>query len=109
MVRSCSAGSAFKELKYDFQFNDEKTGITFVDCDFGEATFSDKNAVTFVGGTVSNSTGSIFGEGSLSTIIALLALIASAVSIFLTVYYNKKKAVPVAANGVAETETDDEE
>ena len=51
--------------------------------------------------------GSIFGEGSLSMIVALLALIASGVSIFLTVYYNKKKAAPVAANNV--TEAEDEE
>ena len=35
--------------------------------------------------------GSIFGEGSLTMIVALLALIASGVSIFLVVYYNKKK------------------
>ena len=42
--------------------------------------------------------GSIFGEGSLTMIIALLALIASAVSIFLTVYYNKKKTAPVASD-----------
>ena len=105
-----SAGTPYDEdYKYDFQFGNENANVTFVDCDFGKATFSNKNAATFVGGTVSNSTGSIFGEGSLSTIIALLALIASGVAIFLTVYYNKKKAVPVAANGVAETETDDEE
>jgi hypothetical protein len=39
-------------------------------------------------------------------IVALLALIASAVSIFLTVYYNKKKAVPVAVDN---KETEDEE
>ena len=26
-----SAGSIFKEFNYDFQFNDEETGITFVD------------------------------------------------------------------------------
>ena len=50
--------------------------------------------------------GSIFGEGSLTMIVSLLALIASGVSIFLTVYYNKKKAVPVAANNT--TEADEE-
>ena len=104
-----SAGFAYKEFKYDFQFNDEVAGITFVDCDFGDATFSDKNAVTFVGGTVSNSVGSIFGEGSLTMIFAILALIASGVSIFLVVYYNKKKAVPVATNAAADTENDEEE
>lgn len=52
---------------------------------------------------------SIFGEGSLAMIFALLAIISSGVSIFLVVYYNKKKAVPVAANGAKDTETDDEE
>ena len=50
--------------------------------------------------------GSIFGEGSLTMIVALLALIASGVSIFLTVYYNKKKTAPVAEDT---KETEDEE
>lgn len=53
--------------------------------------------------------GSIFGEGSLTMIVAILTLVVSCISLFLTVYYNKKKAVPAAANGVAETETDNEE
>ena len=92
-----SAGSSHEEFKHDFQFKGEKAGINFVDCDFGKATFSNKNAATFVGGTVSNSTGSIFGEGSLSTIIALLALIASGVSICMTVAQSKKKTAPAAA------------
>jgi hypothetical protein len=104
-----SAGSEHNEFKYDFQFGDEKSGITFVDCDFGKATFNNKNAVKFIGGTVSNAAGSILGEGSLSMIVSILALVTSGVSIFLVVYYNKKKAVPVAANGAADTETDDEE
>ena len=51
--------------------------------------------------------GSIFGEGSLSMIVALLALISSTVSIFLTVYYNKKKVVPATANNVAEGENEE--
>jgi predicted outer membrane repeat protein len=50
--------------------------------------------------------GSIFGEGSLSMIIALLALIASGVSIFLIVDM-KKKLVPAAANNVAETKDEE--
>ena len=50
---------------------------------------------------------SIFGEGSLSMIVAILALVASGVSIFLTVYYNKKKSVPVAANGASESDDDE--
>lgn len=53
--------------------------------------------------------GSIFGEGSLTMIVAILTLVVSCISLSLTVYYNKEKAVLAAANGVAETETDDEE
>ena len=68
--------------------------LTMTDCTLGDTTFENKGMVDGVG--------SIFGEGSLSMIVALLALTASAVSIFLTVYYNKKKSVPVAANNVAE-------
>ena len=49
---------------------------------------------------------SIFGEGSLTNILVIISLIASGVSIFLTVYYNKKKTAPVAVNNV---EAEDEE
>ena len=47
---------------------------------------------------------SIFGEGSLTMIVAILTLVVSCISLFLTVYFNKKKAVPAAANN-----TEDEE
>jgi hypothetical protein len=100
-----STGSAYEEFKYDFQFKDEKAGIAFVDCDFGDTTFSDKNAVTFVGGTVSNGVGSIFGEGSLAMIVAILALVASGVSIFLIVDM-KKKLVPATANGADKSDNE---
>lgn len=96
------AGSAYNEFKNDFQFNDEAARITFVDCDFGNATFSDKNAVTFVGGTVSNGVGSIFGEGSLALIVAFVALIASIASIIVNVTERKKKTVPVTATEQSE-------
>ena len=77
-----------------------KGTLVMTDCDLGDTTFENKNMVTFSNKAV----GSVFGEGSLTTVVALLALIASAVSIFLTVYYNKKKAVSVTANNVAEGE-----
>jgi hypothetical protein len=41
--------------------------------------------------------------------IALFATIVSTVQICPAVTFNKKTAVPVAANGAADTETDDEE
>ena len=50
------------------------------------------------GATDGAPTGSIFGEGSLAVILSLVAIVSSAVSICLTVVYNKKKAVPVIAS-----------
>ena len=78
-----------------------KGTLAMNNCEIGDTNFEDKGKVEGVG--------SLFGEGSLTNILVIISLIASGVSIFLTVYYNKKKTVPVAANGVAETETDDEE
>lgn len=80
-----------------------KGTLAMTDCDLGDTTFEDKSMVTFS----DKAAGSIFGEGSLSMIIAILSLIASGVAIFLVVYYNKKKAVPAIANNAAET-TDEE-
>lgn len=79
---------------------------------------SDKNAKAainnvYVAGNTLNSGNvparyaSIFGEGSLSMIVAILALAASAVSICLTVAYNKKKSAPVALENA--TDSQDEE
>ena len=76
--------------------------------------YVDRNADAHINVSTDSGNGSaysasIFGEGSLPMIVAMLILVVSCISLFLTVYYNKKKAVPAAANGVAETETDDEE
>ena len=102
-----SAGSAYAGFKYDFKFDDDNAKITFVDCEFGKATFNNKKAFKFIGGSVSNGVGSIFGEGSLTMIVAFFSFIISVASISLTVAYNKKKTVPVTANA-AETEDEDE-
>ena len=88
---------------YTFKLNAAGKGPTFIDCDMGNSTYSDRNSVQIKNG----GTSSIFGEGSFSMIIAILSLIASGVAIFLVVYYNKKKAVPAIANNAAET-TDEE-
>ena len=86
--------------------------VVFENCDMGDSKFYelDLDSVKFVdcenAPNTSNFPGSIFGEGSLTMIVALLALIASGVAIFLTVYYNKKKAAPVA---VDTKEAEDEE
>jgi hypothetical protein len=80
-------------IKYDEDIIvDEEGTLVLNNCQLGDTAFEDK--------TMAAGVGSVFGDGSLSMIVALLALIASAVSIFLTVYYNKKKTAPVAVNNV---------
>ena len=108
-----AAGSHFT----DCSFSDNVTSLTdrtfylnegcelaFNNCELGNSTFGHRDRATFDGKV---GVGSIFGEGSLTMIIALLALIASGIAIFLVVYYNKKKVVPAAANNA--TEAEDEE
>lgn len=80
---------------------------TYTDSDFGNFTFIATNTPKQIAGV--RRFGSIFGEGSLTMIVALLALIASGVAIFLTVYYNKKKTAPVAADKEEENKADNEE
>jgi hypothetical protein len=88
-------------VKYDVDILvDTKGTLALNHCEIGDTTFDDKSMVSGVG--------SIFGEGSLTNILVIISLIASSVCIFLTVYYNKKKAIPVTANG-AEKSDDEEE
>jgi hypothetical protein len=65
-----------------------------VDCDLGNSSFNDRSRATIVDSNAADGPGSILGEGSLTMIIALLALVASAVSIGMTVASNKKKSAP---------------
>ena len=91
-------------VKYDEDIIvDEKGTLVLTDCDLGDTTFKDKNMVTFSDKAV----GSIFGEGSLTTIFVIIALIDSVVSIYMIVLYKKKKAVPAIANNVEETEDEE--
>ena len=77
-----------------------KNTLTMTDCTLGDTTFENKGMVEGVG--------SIFGEGSLTMIVAITALIASAAAIVVSVS-SKKKAVPATSNEVAEFEDEDEE
>ena len=78
-----------------------KGTMTMNNCTFGnDTTFADKSMVAFSDKAV----GSIFGEGSLTMIISLLALVTSGVAIFLVVYYNKRNIVSAAANGAENTD-----
>jgi hypothetical protein len=97
-----SAGTPYNEFdynyNYDFQLGNGNANITFVDCDFGEATFDNKGAAKFETSGDLNITGSIFGEGSVAMIVAVLALFVATVAICLTMNYKKKKAVLAADN-----------
>jgi hypothetical protein len=79
--------------------------LNFENCDLGNSTFNDRSRATFDGKA---GVGSIFGEGSLTMIFAIIALVASGVSIFLVVYYNKKKVVSVAVNSDEEENASEE-
>ena len=63
----------------------------------------DRNADAYINvstayGNGSAYSASIFGEGSLTMIVAILTLVVSCISLLLTVHYNKKKVAPAAAN-----------
>ena len=86
-------------IKYDEDIIvDEEGTLVLNNCQLGDTTFEDKTMVAGVG--------SVFGEGSLSMIVAIIALVASAVSIFLIVDM-KKKLVPATVK--VAVESDDEE
>ena len=108
---NCAGGfnSAFTNCKFSYNepllglddtffFNVANAGLSFVDCDFGEATFNNKSAAQFADTAASNgSVASLFGEGSLAIIFSILAIAASAAAIW--IYVSKKKtAVPPTEN-----------
>ena len=78
--------------------------IHFVDCDLGDSTFSTKMGFSFSDSS-KMLTGSILGEGSLTMVISLLALVASIASVGVCISLNKKMTVPATAN----KETEDKE
>ena len=79
---------------------DVKGTLAMSNCDLGDTVFEYKRYVDFGNGA---GAGSILGEGSPAMIVAILALVASAVSIFLIVDM-KKKLVPATANGAAKSD-----
>ena len=60
-------------------------------CSIGNSTFRNEGYVEIVDTDAENGAASIFGEGSLAMIVAILALAASSASLFLTVAFNKKR------------------
>lgn len=118
---NCAKGfnSAFTNCKFSYSepmmnlgdtffFNTADAALSFIDCELGDAVFNNKKAAQFIDTDALNGTGSIFGEGTLAMIVALLALITSAVSICMTIVYSKKKTALATADNTAKNKTEDE-
>ena len=86
--------NSISDGSYSFELPTGGNPPTFVDCDLGNSSFNDRSRATIVDSNAADGPGSILGEGSLTMIIALLALVTSAVSIGMTVASNKKKSAP---------------
>lgn len=103
-------GSAFTNCKfsysgpllgcdYTFFFNVSSSGLSFVDCNFGNATFNNKSAAQFVDTSASNEfSASMFGEGSLAVLVSFIALIASIAAIGVNVASYKKRKKETVKN-----------
>ena len=82
-------------LDSTFCFNIKHTDLTFIDCDFGEATFNDRSCAAFVDSNM-NQVGSVLGEGSPAMVVSLLALMVSVASISISIsLYKKKLSLPL--------------
>ena len=77
---------------YSFNFIDTDSRVRFIRCDFGNSTFNNRGKAKFMNTVEPNGIGSIFGEGSPAIIIAIIALVASGVSIFMVANLKKKSA-----------------
>ena len=80
-----------------------KDSVIFEKCELGDTTYANKSMVVFSNKAV----GSMLGGGSLTMIVAFIALTASVASIVVNVSMNKKKAAPAVANDAEETEEEE--
>ena len=85
---------------YDILMSNDGT-LVINDCNLGDTTFEDEDMVIFS----NKATGSIFGEGSIAMIVAIVALVAAGAAIYVNVSAKKKGyEAPVAEKN--ETEAD---
>jgi hypothetical protein len=81
----CTLGNNSPTIDYKEFRVENKDTLVMKNCTLGDTTFENKNMVDGVG--------SIFGEGSLTMIVAILALVAAGAAIFMNVYSKKKVLV----------------
>jgi hypothetical protein len=91
---SCKFNRNANKPTFDIMSSDQS--VVFTDCEMGDSTYSNAAHARFVDTDAPNGTGSIFGEGSLTNILVILALAASAASICVTVVLYKKSTALVA-------------
>jgi hypothetical protein len=71
-------------------------------CSIGNSTFRNEGYVEIVDTDAENGAASIFGEGSLTMIVAFVALITSVASIIVSATTRKKETVPVTKTASSE-------
>ena len=87
-LKNCTfSGNTIDKSYKTFEFGEDNK-LNFENCDFGDSTFNDRARATFDGAA---GVGSIFGEGSLAMIVALVALIVSVAAIIVNVSSKKNK------------------
>jgi hypothetical protein len=93
-----------KTFDYDFLVH-ENLELRLIDCDPGNSTFSNKENIN-LGNASSGKVlfGSIFSTGSLTMIVAFVALVASVASIVVNVTSNKNR---IASANENESDQDD--
>jgi hypothetical protein len=102
-LTKCTLGNN-SPVKYNVDvIVDTKGTLVMTDCDLGDTTFSNKDYIDFGNGA---GVGSIFGEGSLAMIVAILALVTSVASIGISFALNKKKATPAIVNSAEESDNE---
>jgi hypothetical protein len=99
--KNCTfSGNTTNKAKKTFDFYEDNK-LDFIDCDFGDATFNDRSFATFDGEA---GVGSIFGEGSFTTVLLLISLVTSIASMGVTMANNKKKETSATVNSADESD-----
>ena len=76
-----------------FNFQNPDSKVNFVNCDFDNSTFNDRSRANFEDSARGKSLrfGSIFGEGSLTMVVSMTALVISVACLSVTISSRKKK------------------
>jgi hypothetical protein len=94
--RNCSFNNnkmpyVYESYYLEHSFAVSGTSIWVSDCDLGDSTFKNTHFIGFFNTSAPDGVGSIFGEGSLTMIVAIVALIVSVASILVNVSSKKNK------------------